>query len=161
MAVRVAKVDYSDPKEADHFRDLLNAYACDRFGAGEALPQDVLDALPVRLAEFPTAFSVIAYVDDEPAALANCFFGFSTFAARRLVNIHDVVVLDKFRGQGLSRKLFESVEQIARDSDCCKLTLEVLEHNDIALAAYRRFGFDNYELDPTAGRALFMDKKLT
>lgn len=160
MVTTVVEIDYLNATHADHFRQLLNAYACDPFGAGKPLPDELLAIVPERLAEFPTAFSLIAYVDDQPAGLANCFFGFSTFAGRKLVNVHDVVVLPDFRGRGVSRQLFNRIEEIARKNDCCKLTLEVLEKNDTAMAAYRKFGFANYELDPAAGRALFMDKKL-
>lgn len=129
-------------------------------GAGEPLAPEILSVLPERLIEMPTAFSIVVCVDEGPAALANCFFGFSTFAAQKLVNIHDVVVLSHFRGQGLSRKLFDEIEKIANENDCCKLTLEVLDKNESAMSVYRKFGFDQYELDPEAGKAVFWQKKL-
>jgi GNAT superfamily N-acetyltransferase len=161
MPIRVVDVDFQNPEHADDFRFLLNTYACDPMGACKSLPDEILRVLPERLAAFPTSLSVIAYADERPAALANCFYGFSTFAARKLINVHDVVVLPEFRGQGLSRHLFNRIEEIARANDCCKLTLEVLEFNETAVAAYRKFGFENYELDPAVGRALFMEKKLS
>ena len=40
------------------------------------------------------------------------------------------------------------------------LTLEVLEGNKVAQAAYRASGFAGYELDPEVGRAMFWQKKL-
>lgn len=160
MPIRVVDVDFQNAAHADDFRFLLNTYACDPMGAGKSLPDETLQALPERLAAFPTSRSIIAYADDRPAALANCFFGFSTFAARKLINVHDVVVLPEFRGQGISRHLFDRIEEIANENDCCKLTLEVLEFNETAIAAYRKFGFENYELDPAVGKALFMEKKL-
>jgi ribosomal protein S18 acetylase RimI-like enzyme len=52
------------------------------------------------------------------------------------------------------------VEEIAVELGCCKLTLEVLEGNHIAQAAYKSFGFNGYELNPQTGRALFWEKKL-
>jgi ribosomal protein S18 acetylase RimI-like enzyme len=54
----------------------------------------------------------------------------------------------------------QSAEQIAIELGCCKLTLEVLEHNYIAQKAYRSFGFAGYELNPNMGKALFWEKKL-
>jgi len=51
-------------------------------------------------------------------------------------------------------------EKIARESGCCKITLEVLEGNHVARAAYSAFGFKGYELDPKMGKALFLEKKL-
>lgn len=80
--------------------------------------------------------------------LVNCFEGFSTFAAEPLVNVHDVSVVDTFRGLGLSHKMLEKVEDIARERGCCKITLEVLEGNPVAQGAYRKFGFSDGQLDP-------------
>jgi ribosomal protein S18 acetylase RimI-like enzyme len=77
-----------------------------------------------------------------------------------LLNIHDVIVAEAYRSQGLSRRLLEAVETMARGLGCCKLTLEVLEGNTIAQAAYRSVGFSGYELDPAIGKALFWEKKL-
>jgi hypothetical protein len=39
-------------------------------------------------------------------------------------------------------------------------SLEVLEGNKSAQAAYKASGFDGYELDPKMGKALFWQKKL-
>jgi ribosomal protein S18 acetylase RimI-like enzyme len=64
------------------------------------------------------------------------------------------------RGRGLGKRLLAQVEQLARELDCCKLTLEVLEGNRVAQAAYLASGFEGYELNPQVGRALFWQKKL-
>ena len=106
------------------------------------------------------AFSVLAFVGGEPAGLVNCFEGFSTFACRPLVNVHDVVVKEPFRGLGLSQKMLQKVEEIARQRGCCKITLEVLEGNPVAQASYRKFGFDDSIFDPAHGRMLFWSKAL-
>jgi ribosomal protein S18 acetylase RimI-like enzyme len=71
-----------------------------------------------------------------------------------------VVVAEKYRGLGLSKRLLAAVEELAGRLGCCKLTLEVLEGNSIAQAAYRSLGFDAYQLDPSLGKALFWEKKL-
>jgi len=75
-----------------------------------------------------------------PVGLANCFMGFSTFAARPLVNIHDLVVLPGYRGKGIGQALLQAVEQIAKERGCCKLVLEVRTDNP-AERLYRREGF--------------------
>ncbi len=100
---------------------------------------------------------------DEPeqaVGLVNCLEGFSTFACRPLVNIHDVAVLPAWRGQRVAQKMFALVEQIARQRGACKLTLEVLQGNAPALRAYEREGFEGYALDPAMGQARFMQKSL-
>ncbi|MBT5901249.1 MAG: GNAT family N-acetyltransferase [Opitutaceae bacterium] len=113
-----------------------------------------------KLSQLPNAFTILAYVDGEPAGLVNCLEGFSSFACRPLINIHDVVVLENFRGHGLSQRMLQMVEAIAQERDCCKITLEVLSNNTIAKKAYHKFGFAGYELDPAAGHALFWEKAL-
>ncbi|MDU0356030.1 GNAT family N-acetyltransferase [Paraglaciecola aquimarina] len=56
--------------------------------------------------------------------------------------------------------MLQKVEQIARQKDCCKITLEVLEGNEVAKNAYLKHGFAGYELDPEQGKAMFWQKVL-
>ncbi|VWX63097.1 Acetyltransferase (GNAT) family protein [Burkholderiales bacterium 8X] len=152
--------DYADPKHARALVDLLDAYARDPAGGGQALDQQVLASLPAALAARPQAFSVLAYDQGQPIGLVNCIEGFSTFACRPLVNVHDVVVLASHRGQRVVQGMLALVEHEARRRGACKLTLEVLSGNRSALRAYEREGFGAYQLDPAFGSALFLAKKL-
>ncbi|SDU93786.1 GNAT family N-acetyltransferase [Pseudomonas mucidolens] len=158
--ILVLQASYSNPVHAEAVGRLLNHYAQDPMGGGQALPADLLQQLPAELAKRPHAFSVLAFVGGEPAGLVNCFEGFSTFACRPLVNVHDVVVMDRYRGLGLSQKMLQKVEEIARQRGCCKITLEVLEGNAVAQGSYRKFGFDDAVYDPEHGRMLFWNKSL-
>ena len=160
MAIQLIKADYRNEKHAKDLILLLNAYALDPMGGGEALTADVQQNLVSTLAERSDVFTVLCYVDNEPAGIINCVEGFSTFSCKPLINIHDCGVLDKFRGLGLSLKMFAEVEKIALERGCCKLTLEVLQGNDVAKNAYKKLGFSGYELDPILGHALFWEKKL-
>ncbi|WP_025897234.1 GNAT family N-acetyltransferase [Sneathiella glossodoripedis] len=153
-------VDYEDPVQSAEMMALLQAYALDPMGGGKPLDEQVIERLPIELSKRPHAFSILVYVDGEAAGLANCFEGFSTFACAPLVNIHDLVVLPKFRGLGLSLKLLDAVEEHAIARDCCKITLEVLSENEPAKQAYLKFGFAPYNLDPEAGQAEFWQKPL-
>lgn len=160
MSINIVVVDYTNAGQGKDLVELLDNYALDPMGGGEALEPQVKNNLVAELAKLPHAFSVMAYVNDKPAGLINCFFGFSTFACKPLVNIHDVVVSSEFRGLGLSQKMLEKVEQYAKSKGCCKLTLEVLQGNEVAKASYRKFGFAGYELDPEMGNAVFWQKKI-
>ena len=155
-------VNYADRVQGQLLVRLLDGYAKDPLGGGTGLVEEVKEHLPSRLAQVPSAFSFIAYSGEEetPSGLINCFEGFSTFAARPLVNIHDCYVVPEFRGQGISQALLGAVEAEARKRGCCKLTLECLSKNDVAIGAYKKNGFSSYELDPANGVALFMEKKL-
>ena len=159
--IDILLADYSRPAHQQAILMLLDAYARDPMGGGQGLEESVKCRLLPLLAQQPGAFSVLAFVDGNPAGLVNCFQTLSTFQARPLVNIHDVAVLPEYRGRGLSTAMLQKVEEIARQRGCCKLTLEVLEGNKIARRAYEKFGFCGYELDPALGQALFWEKKLS
>lgn len=160
MELRVDRVDFADPADAADLVALLDAYARDPMGGGAPLDERVKAALPGRLAAVPSAFSLLARIDGKAVGLANCFFGFSTFKAMPLVNIHDVIVSRDWRGRGIARALFEAIENIARDAGACKVTLEVLSGNERAKALYASLGYGDYALDPATGTALFWQKRL-
>ena len=160
MAPEFFIADYDNAEHASAVVDLLDAYANDPMGGSEPLPVHVKTHLTSTLATIPGAFSVLGTVEGNYVALANCFMGFSTFACKPLINIHDLAVVASARGLGLSQGLLGFVEKEARSRECCKVTLEVLQGNPAALAAYRKFGFLPYSLDEDTGDALFLQKKL-
>ena len=155
----------ADLKEAEHgaaLISLMEEYALDPMGGGEALSAYVKDNLVKKLGQWPGSHVVLAIATESltPAGLIVCLEGFSTFACQPLMNIHDVIVSKTYRRQGLSQRMLQKVEDIARAKGCCKLTLEVLEGNEPARMAYENFGFANYQLDPKMGNAMFWQKKL-
>ena len=159
----VLTITRADYRDAGHGRDLvtlLDGYARDPMGGGEPLAADTRERLVEALAALPNAFSLIAYVDEQPAGLANCFVGFSTFAAKPVVNLHDLVVDSRFRGTGIGRALFARIEAEAAALGACKVTLEVLSGNGPAKALYASLGYGDYVLDPAQGTALFWQKRL-
>ncbi len=158
--ISVVLADYADPAHARLIPELLNAYALDPMGGGVPIPAANLERLVEELSQRAHAFTLLAFVDGEPAGIANCFEGYSTFRAKPLVNIHDLAVLDGFRGAGVGKALMNAVEDEAVKRGCCKVTLEVLEGNKRARAAYQAQGFAAYALDPETGHALFLEKKL-
>jgi GNAT superfamily N-acetyltransferase len=160
MNVEIRQADYRDPGDATVLVALLDGYARDPLGGGTPLPADVRVTLPERLAAFPTALSLLAFADGEAAGLANAVLGFSTFAARPLLNLHDLVVAADYRGHGIGRRLLEQLETVAHERGCCKMTLEVLAGNATAQALYQRCGYAPYALDPDHGAAQFWHKPL-
>jgi GNAT superfamily N-acetyltransferase len=160
MSIETLIADYRDAAQAAAVVDLLDTYARDPAGGGTPLDAAVREGLPAALAARPQAFSVLAFDGDTPVGLINCIEGFSTFACKPLVNVHDVVVLPSHRGQRVAQKMFARVEEEARKRGACKLTLEVLSGNAPALRSYEREGFIGYQLDPAFGQAVFLQKKL-
>ena len=158
--VTVRRVDYRDARDAEALVTLLDLYAREPIGGGVPLEDDVRRVLPARLAAFPGAVSLLARAGDAAVGLANAVFGFSTFAARPLLNLHDLVVTPAWRGRGVGRRLLAELEVLARAQDCCKLTLEVLGGNEVAQGLYRGCGFVPYALGPRHGPAQFWHKPL-
>ena len=156
----VCRADYQNPGHARALVALLDAYAQDPAGGGAPLSEFAKTHLVAELAARSQAFSVLAFADDQPVGLVNCIEGFSTFACRPLVNIHDVAVLPSHRGQRVAEQMLALVETIARERGACKLTLEVLQGNASAIRLYQRTGFAGYQLDPALGQAQFFQKWL-
>ncbi len=140
--------------------ELTMAYALDPMGNGGPLPDETLGRLIAGLREHPTTLIFLAYRDGQPVGIATCFVGFSTFAARRLINIHDLAVVPAQRGAGVGRLLLDAVCRKARQLDCCKVTLEVQENNRRARSVYEAAGFHQAHYEAAAGGALFYSKVL-
>jgi ribosomal protein S18 acetylase RimI-like enzyme len=160
LKIEINEVDYRNHAQAEALIFLLDSYARDPMGGGEPLSDFARRNLAAALAQRPGAFSVLAYVDGQPAGLVNCFEGFSTFMCKPLANIHDVVVLSAYRGKGLAQKMMACVEDLARARGCCKMTLEVLQGNQAAQQLYAKLGYAGYQLDAEHGNALFWQKYL-
>lgn len=162
-AIRISVADYANPRHAVALVQMLDAYARDPMGGGEALSAFAKAHVVAELAHVPNAFSVLAFdgeSDDAPVGLVNCMQGFSTFACKPLINVHDLAVSAAYRGLRIGERMLAVVEDVARQRGACKLTLEVLSGNASAMRLYARTGFAQYALDPVAGQASFMQKWL-
>jgi ribosomal protein S18 acetylase RimI-like enzyme len=159
-AFSVRRADYGDAGDAAALVALLNAYASDPAGGGEPLSDFAKANLVRALAARPQAYSVLAFDGAQPVGLVNCIEGFSTFACRPLVNVHDVAVVASHRGRGIAEQMLREAERIAIERDAVKMTLEVLSGNVPAMKLYQRIGYAGYQLDPAMGTAGFMQKLL-
>ena len=147
----------------DHARDvltLLNAFSSDPFGDGHPLSEEVRGKVIDGLRAHPTTHVFLAYRNGEAVGLAICFLGYSTFRARRLLNIKDYFILPSQRGQGIGRDLMNFVADRARELDCCLLTLEVQENNQRTRHIYAAAGFAQAVYVPEAGGSLYLHKEL-
>ena len=158
--LRIVRADLDDPRHQAAVLAMTRAYAQDPMGNGRDLPAEIQQALVPGLRAHSTTLIFLAFRDDEAVGIVTSFLGFSTFAARPLINIHDLHVTKEHRGHGIGQSLLEAVEAEGRRLGCCKLTLEVQEHNETALALYRCFGFVGGQYEAAAGGVLFREKKL-
>jgi len=160
MPLHIDDADLSDPAHAAAILAVLDSYASDPVGGGRPLSAEVRAALLPGLRRYPTTLVLLAFDDGDPVGIAVCFFGFSTFQARPLLNVHDLAVVPGQRGRGIGRALLAAAESRARRVGCCKLTLEVQDDNHRARAVYARFGFTDFVLGGDAVPTRFLSKSL-
>ena len=139
--LQVVQADLDLPSHRDAVVRLLDAYAQDEMGIGRALDDAVRQRLVEGLQAHPSCMILLAQLESEPVGLAVCFLGYSTFAARPLINIHDLIVAPGLRRKGVAARLLAAVEVRARALGCCKVTLEVRVDNAAARSLYAREGF--------------------
>jgi GNAT superfamily N-acetyltransferase len=159
--VEIIEADLTQPSQQQAVVTLTAAYAADRMGGGQPLSDEVRRALIPGLRRHPGTLIFLAYHEGEPVGIATCFRGFSTFAARPLINIHDLAVLPAYRGRGIGRRLLQAVESKAREEGCCRLTLEVWEENLTARRTYEAAGFGQASYANASGSTLFLSKVLS
>lgn len=138
--LEISEVNLDNADHANAVLEITDKYAQDPMGSGKSLPDKVKTNLVSELRSFEPYLGFLALVNGEAAGLINCFYGFSTFKAARLINIHDIAVLPEFRSMGIGKALIDSVVKKARKENCCKVTLEVREDNR-ARNLYEREGF--------------------
>ena len=97
MNIELSMVDYLDQTQARQLSYLLDAYASDSMVDNAPLSEAVQNSIAQELSRLPHAFSIIAYVDG--------FESFSTFACKAVVNIHGLVVIEKYRSKGLGQRI--------------------------------------------------------
>jgi len=158
MAENEYKIIDADLNNTDHINDLLkvleNYKTCDM---GDGIPYTSTEKarLKTQFMVHPNVMVFLIYWAGDIAGGSVCFKSFSTFNTDNIINIHDLCIIDKFRGKGLGRALTEYIVQKGREQLCSRLTLEVREDNGIAKSLYRKFGFD--EMSPKMN---FWRKKL-
>lgn len=158
--VEIIRADLSDPIHADALINLMSEYASDPMGGGRDLSEYVKSNLVSVLMGRTDTSVILAFHEDQAIGLVTCIEGFSTFACKPLLNVHDAIINKPYRGQGIINILLLEAENIAIEKGCCKMTLEVLQGNEYARSAYSKFGFCAYQLDPEKGKALFWEKRL-
>ena len=144
MDPHILEADFSDPLHCAGLVEVLDSYASDPVGGGERLSPEVQRNLIPELRKIPTVLALLAFHEGRAVGAAVCFFGFSTFQARPLLNVHDLAVVPEYRGQGIGHALLKAVEARASEYGCCKLTLEVQEGNRSARQLYEKFGFGEF-----------------
>src|SRR5262245_19688350 len=93
LDVDVRLADFNSATDANIVLELLNMYASDPLGGGKPLSAEVRERLIPDLRQQPSCRTFVAFQGTQPVGLAICFFGYSSFHARPLLNIHDLAVV--------------------------------------------------------------------
>lgn len=156
MQLTIRDADLADAAQGEALVRILDAYAREPGGQGQPLSAAAREGLVAGLREQAVGFALLAWHGEQALGAAVCQWGYSTFAARPSLNLHDLAVLPEHRGRGIGTQLLRAVEQRARERGCCKLTLEVHESNQGARRLYEREGFG-----PWRPATLFVSKALS
>lgn len=140
--VVIKECDFRDPKQRQAVIDLMNHYMASDMG-GKLPPYEdhVAQAVVEGLEHHPSKLVLLAEYQGAYVGLSNSFINFGTFAGKPFINIHDIVVLDTYRGLGIGRKMMEAIDVKATELGCCKITLEVRADNTTAQQLYKSMGF--------------------
>jgi ribosomal protein S18 acetylase RimI-like enzyme len=141
--LEIIRCDFDELTHREAVVNLINEYMMDTMGCGYALTPGQELSLVEELSKHPSCLVLLAVYNGEICGLLVSYINFSTFTARKFINIHDIIVLKEFRSMGIGRALINELTDIATEIDCCKITLEVRQDNEAAMHLYSDLGFED------------------
>ncbi len=139
--VKIIECNFSNHFHTSALVELLNHYIMDKMGSAKPLDKEKGLRLIEGLRKHPSKLVLFAELEERLIGLAVCFVNFATFTVKPFINIHDIVVLDKYRNKGVGRRLMQGINQAATSMGCSKITLEVREDNFNAQYLYQSLGY--------------------
>ena len=139
--IQIIEADLNQADHAENFLRLTAEYMADPMGEAEPWSDEQKNTVIKEMKDHPGALVVFAKADNEYIGICTCFYAYSTFLAKPLLNIHDIYVSESYRSNGIGRKMIEAIVVIAREKGCGKITLEVRKDNLDARDLYKRQGF--------------------
>ena len=149
------EIDFKQDSHRLSFVRLLGDYMADDMGGNLILPLEQAEKVIVDLSDMPHYKGFLFEFNGEFSGLANCFEVYSTFRAKRILNIHDFVTGSEFRGKGLARYFLNEIISYAKQQGYCRISLEVRTDNVKAKNLYRTLGFQ-----PCNPEMLFWQREL-
>lgn len=139
--IEIIEGDLSIPEHAEHFLTLTAGYMADPMGQATPWNEQQKIDLIREMKSHPCALILFAKVDEKFVGICTCFYAYSTFLAKPLLNIHDIYVDESFRSLGVAKNLIEKLDEVAKKNNCGKITLEVRKDNLNARDFYKTQGF--------------------
>ena len=138
----IIESDYENPEHCLQIILLTKEYLCDPMGDNLSILDNSFEQRLINgLQMHPSSIVYFLKSSDTFIGMAVCFRGFSTFKAKQLLNIHDLIIYKDYRGKGYGKLFLAKISEIALKKDFCKLTLEVRNDNFHAKRLYKFSGF--------------------
>lgn len=141
FTIEIVECDFRNTEHRKKIVELTEAFLLDPISGCISMSNEAKKNLVQSLENHPATMVLFALVNHDYVALCICYTNISSFKAKPYFNVHDISVLEPFRGKGIGRKLLEKVSEIAQQRGYCKITLEVHETNLRAQALYSKLGF--------------------
>jgi ribosomal protein S18 acetylase RimI-like enzyme len=133
--------NWENPTHTNAYLSLLDHYMRDPMGNHPPLNQEEQTRLIRDLQAHPTAKVVLMKQAGEYVGMTTLFVNYSTFKLKPYLYVHDVVVLNQYRGQGFGKALIDHLITLSKEKGYCKISLEVREDNPVAQQTYKQAGF--------------------
>ena len=145
METKIIHCEYNNPEHIKAVLSLIDAFIHDEMGGGNPLSEKEQTDLIKGLKNNHNTIILLAQTQGVFTGLLIAFENFSTFTARPMINIHDIVVLSSQRGKGIGRSLTNALIDEAKKRNCSRITLEVSKDNIPAQNLYKDLGFRDTE----------------
>lgn len=88
--------------------------------------------------EKPVWWAFVAEVEETVIGMALCYIRFSTWKGQT-VYLEDIIVTENMRGKNIGSLLFENVLKYSADQGFKRVSWQVLEWNEPAIAFYKKY----------------------
>lgn len=133
-------VRLAEAQDAARLNDALRELSKDLNDVHRASNEDIENA---GFGPAPCFSALLAELDDDVVGVAVCSSFFSTTRGAPGVFVSDLWVLESLRGSGVARSLLSAVcDFAAQQWGAAFLRLNVYHHNEAAIGAYEKLGFD-------------------
>ena len=90
------------------------------------------------LSDKPKYQAFIGKVGDKYVSYVIFFFTYSSFLALPTLFLEDIFVLEKYRRQGVGKKMFDFIKETAKREGCGRIEFNVLKWNKLAQEFYEK-----------------------
>lgn len=139
MSTQIQYIDIRNLEHRKALEALFREYSLDTSASIES-------TIVNQLFELPYFHGFLCMNGNEEQGFAVCFESFSTYRAKKMLNIHDFMISRNARGLGLGKLLLSGIENYCFENDYLKITLEVDEDNEIAKRLYSSLGYEDFQV---------------